>query len=463
MGEAVGDLEELFTGSSQAAAMLRAFDWSRSPLGPPSKWLPAWRAAVRMMLDSGFPMCIGLGREELVYFQNDLYLPIAAEKFPACFGQGTREVWSDVWDEIGPRIASVLETGEPSGELDQPYVIRRHGAQEETYFSITINALRNGGDERVGFWAITVESTERVLAERRLALLRELTRRAFDADTIEEACRRAAGVLTTSRDVPAALLYAVDEAGHHARLLAKSGAAQDGADEPPPELVLDEGIDALSIAATVRAREPLAVEHLERFCPRATPPLAGFALPIFDPTRQRVLGVLVAAATPLRPRDEVRAFLELVATQLATAFANVREKQRAHERARELAALDAAKSAFFSNVSHELRTPLTLLMGPLTEVLTSGRPSEADRPLLELARRGGSRLDKLIRSMLDFSRVEAARMQAHYEAADLASFTRDVASMFTSAFEMAGIRSWSMPRLSPSRSTSIARCGRRSC
>src|SRR5690606_5084058 len=110
-------------------------------------------------------------------------------------------------------------------------------------------------------------------------------------------------------------------------------------------------------------------------------------------------------------------------------------------RAEALAALDRAKTAFFSNVSHEFRTPLTLILGALRDVLEDAErlaPEHRDR--LETARRNSLRLLKLVNTLLDFARIEAGRVQAAYEPTDLAAATADLVSCFRSAIEKAGLR-----------------------
>ena len=119
---------------------------------------------------------------------------------------------------------------------------------------------------------------------------------------------------------------------------------------------------------------------------------------------------------------------------IATARAYEHEKKRAEL----LAELDRAKTAFFSNVSHEFRTPLTLILGPLGDALeTESDPARRDR--LERIRRNALRLQKLVNTLLDFSRIEAGRLQASFEPVDLAELTRDLASAFRSGVEKAGM------------------------
>ena len=110
------------------------------------------------------------------------------------------------------------------------------------------------------------------------------------------------------------------------------------------------------------------------------------------------------------------------------------------KRAEALAEIDRAKTLFFSNVSHEFRTPLTLMLGPLEEMIANGGGASEDRRAeLELVYRNGLRLQKLVNTLLDFSRIEAGRVQANFEATDLAVATTDIASTFRSAIEKAGL------------------------
>ena len=107
---------------------------------------------------------------------------------------------------------------------------------------------------------------------------------------------------------------------------------------------------------------------------------------------------------------------------------------------RALADLDRAKTAFFSNVSHEFRTPLTLMLGPVEELLADGDLSAAHRDALTLTHRNALRLRKLVNTLLDFSRIEAGRIEAVYEPVDLAEYTTELSSAFRAAIDKAGVR-----------------------
>jgi signal transduction histidine kinase len=150
----------------------------------------------------------------------------------------------------------------------------------------------------------------------------------------------------------------------------------------------------------------------------------------------------VAGVSSRLPLDDTyRAFYDLLAAGVTTAVANARAYKEERTRAEALAAIDRAKTAFFSNVSHEFRTPLTLILGPLEDELAE-RASPlppARRERLEATHRNSLRLLKLVNTLLDFSRLEAGRIQANYEPTDLTVYTAELASVFRSAVEKAGL------------------------
>ena len=154
-------------------------------------------------------------------------------------------------------------------------------------------------------------------------------------------------------------------------------------------------------------------------------------------------GALVVGLNPFRQLDEsYKGFLKLVAGQISASMANAAAYEEERRRAETLAELDRAKTTFFSNISHEFRTPLTLMLGPLEDLIgdNAGQvPPEALQEL-EVVHRNSIRLLKLVNALLDFSRIEAGRVDAWYEPVDICTFTAELASVFRSAMEKAGLR-----------------------
>ena len=156
------------------------------------------------------------------------------------------------------------------------------------------------------------------------------------------------------------------------------------------------------------------------------------------------LGFLVAGIHPGRAFDDAyRQFVHRITEQITIGLASARAYEQERQRAEALAEIDRAKTTFFSNVSHEFRTPLTLMLGPLEEVLQEASERLESRNVTSSWSRCAAtalRLLKLVNTLLDFSRIEAGRVQASYQPTDLASFTTEIASAFDSAMENAGLR-----------------------
>jgi signal transduction histidine kinase len=166
------------------------------------------------------------------------------------------------------------------------------------------------------------------------------------------------------------------------------------------------------------------------------------ALPLISLGEDRPVGVLIAGVNPSRRLDsEYHTFYDLIAVQVATAIQNAHTAEEERKHLEALAELDRAKTAFFSNVSHELRTPLTLMLGPVENLLAEDQlslpPDVKDQ--LEVASRNGARLLRLVNTLLDFSRIEAGRIRANFEPTDLSAITIELASVFRSATEKAGL------------------------
>ena len=156
-------------------------------------------------------------------------------------------------------------------------------------------------------------------------------------------------------------------------------------------------------------------------------------LPIV-PSGQTVKGWLIAGVSPVRELDnDYRGFFDLIAGQIATAIANAEAYEAEKQRAEALAEIDRAKTTFFSNVSHEFRTPLTLMLSPLEDALldTQEPLPPLQRQRIEVLQRNAMRLLKLVNTLLDFSRIEAGRIQTVYQPTDLATLTAELASVIS--------------------------------
>jgi PAS domain S-box-containing protein len=386
-------------GGGEMGARIRECDWARTSLGHATSWPQSLRSTLSMLLPSKAQIILFWGPEFIVFY-NDAYRPVFGGKHPSCLGTPGREAWAEIWDSLlHDLLAGVVRSGEAYWGKDKLFTLERHGFEEETYFDVSYDPVRVESGAVGGVFCIVTETTERVIGERRMALLNALAARNATARSTREACRLATEALgSRSEDITSAAVY------------------------------LDDALQSSTPDAEV------AIEELSRSRPDLVK-----TLPVFQSGETAPACRLVVAISPRRPFDDAyRAFLDLVAGQLGTALTNARAYEEERRRVEALAEIDRAKTAFFSNVSHEFRTPLTMLLGPLQDALSS-----TDRSLggtaLEAVHRNAVRLLKLVNTLLDFSRIDAGATEATFEPTELAAFTADLAAVFRSAVESAGL------------------------
>jgi PAS domain S-box-containing protein len=438
---------DVFVGNGEMAARMRALDWSKTAVGPVENWPHSLKVTVRLMLSSRYAMWMGWG-EEFTFFCNDAYLPTLGIKQEWALGASAREVWAEIWGDVGGRAEAVLRSGIATWDEGLLLFLERRGFAEETYHTFSYSPVHNDAGEVGGMLCVVTEDTERTIGERRLRSLRELAAATSSAKTISEVCTRSASCLASAaRDLPFLLLFLRDEDTGRVRLAGQAGlqpgAATARMTDDAAENWLEEGWRFAEVQA---ARLPVEVSDLaERFGkvlagPWPEPIRDALVLPLNTPGQDdRLAGFFVAGISPRRPLDEnYRGFLGLLAGQVTSALADARAYEEERKRAQRLTELDRAKTAFFSNVSHEFRTPLTLMLGPLDDALRDPNRVLAGASLASV-HRNTIRLLKLVNSLLDFSRIEAGRIEASYEATDLAALTADLASAFRSAIERAGL------------------------
>mgnify|MGYP002147579695 CR=1 FL=1 len=430
-------------------ARIRAMDWSQTPVGPIETWPQSLRTAIRIMLTSRFAMWMGWGKE-LTFFCNDAYLPTVGVKQSWVLGAPAEKVWAEVWSAAGPRAEAVLKTGVATWDEGLLLFLERSGYSEETYHTFSYSPLPDDHGGVGGMLCVVTEETERRLVERRLALLRELAADLSSAHTEHAICgalQRNLSDKTRARDLPFTLTYLFSEDGRRARCVCATG-TETGSALAPARIELGEGSGPWPAHEVITEGRHVLVSDLARRFeelpsgPWDRPARQALIVPLAQQGQGRPAGFLVAAINPYRPLDEAYGgFIDLLAGQLAASFANARAYEQERRRAEALAELDRAKTRFFSNVSHEFRTPLTLMLAPVEDALLDTREPlpPAQRERLLIVQRNSQRLLKLVNTLLDFSRIEAGRVQAQFRPTALGTLTSELASNFRAACERAGL------------------------
>lgn len=351
---------EFLRGGGEMGRRIRATDWSSTPLGDPAQWPRGLKTAVRIMLTSRQQKFVWWG-PELINLYNDHYAPALGARHPQALGRPAAEVWTEIWDQIGPRARRVLSTDEGTFDESLPLVVERNGYPEEAFFTFSYSPIPGDDGRPGGIICACIEETRRIVGERQLALLHALANRMSSARNAAEACTPAAQCLDAHRPlVSFALLYLWHGSASAATLAGCAGLPAGSAAAPhalPPDGA------PWRLARSLRGRWQIVDLARRGIAAGTDARRARYALqvPIIPPGQSEPAAVLVVGLDPYRPFDEqYRAFIELIAGQIGAGLANAQayDAQLATAQQRELG----------MRHEHELRTDAEVLLDLVQEL-----------------------------------------------------------------------------------------------
>ncbi len=286
---------------------MRAHDWASTPLGDPAHWPEGLKVPLRMMLMSRFEMWLGWG-EDLLFFYNDAYIPTLGVKHPGALGRPTREVWEEIFDGVKGRFDKVMKGGQATWDKALLLFLERSGYPEETYHTFSYSPLIGASGVVEGLMCVVTEDTERVISERRLALMKTLSEALLPCRSREAILEGVRGALATDpQDFPFSLLHLFE------------GVEETAALELAPWPFLD------IVAGRPSVRTPL--DGLLPDPPKgvwSVSPREALLVPVAKSAAEGPNGALVLGINPYRPDDpELIGFAQLIAGQIAGALAIV--------------------------------------------------------------------------------------------------------------------------------------------
>jgi signal transduction histidine kinase len=415
-------------------ALMRAHDWSNSPLGEPANWPDTLKAAIATCLNTHFPMVIWWG-PQLLMFYNDAWQPILGEtKHPAGLGRPGAESWPETWPIVGVQFENALK-GIASWSEDLLLASDRHGFLEECYFTYSHSPMKDASGSIVGVYSVVSETTKRVLNERRAGVLRDLLDATVEATSerigLQPFCKKLVKLLDSGNpDVPFAALYVSDSDGR-ARLIACEGVA---VGTFPASVAMSDTNDSWKIAQALRTESDITIDV------PASENLPGGTWP--EPTTRIVVLPLVASKQParhggvllaglnsrLRLDDPYRNFLRLVAAQVAGAIFTIQliqdersEMRRAEDAEQQLRETDRRKDEFLATLAHELRSPLGAIRNAAEILFIEGGHHPGLKLSREVIDRQVHHLARLLDDLLDVSRITHNKLQLRKEQTDLSA------------------------------------------
>ncbi len=422
---------DFLPGGGEMGGIIRKYNWAQTSLGSPAFWDHSLKTSLNICLNSNFPIALYWGKD-LVLLYNDAWKTIPGNKHPWALGKPAREVWKDIWKEIEPEFKKAFE-GVPGGSKEALLPMQRHGYTEECYFDFTFTPV-HGEDGRVaGVFNAVIETTYRVINERRSRFLNQLSITLAPAKTEQDVLDKLTGFLRkNNKPVAFAFLYA--HTGDDIYLISSTHGHK--------ALPLKQPFPFNTVS---QEKKIVLISNLQDYLydiPKGfweEEPAEAVILPIAGSGAHTGYYIVFGLNARHRYNADYGSFFESLFNLLTKTINSIAALEEERKRAEALAEIDKAKTVFFTNISHEFRTPLTLMLGPIEEALhdTTTNPSNIKR--LELAYRNAIRLLKLVNALLDFSRIESGRQKAGFMLTDIASFTASLAGNFRSLSEKAGL------------------------
>lgn len=313
-----------------------ARDWSLTSLGPINHWPVVLQTSLMTCLSSRFPMSVMWGEEHFHFYNDAAKTIIGGRDDDNAFGAPIRVHYEEVWELISPMFTSVLNSGLATWVEDQYVLISRNGFPEEAYMTWSYSPIRDASGEICGINCVIIETTSKVIGERRLLMLQELSKKANGKLSIQSACYECIEILKLNdSDIPFAAIRILDKQKTSAKVMGIFGIKV-------PDRGLRESSENFhpALIECMNSKRPVFVnklpEDVEADGKNVEKIQSVYVLPLIDVNNKKsVIGFLSVGLNPKRPFDkEYEKFLDLLADHIAISIISA----SAHEDALENAA-----------------------------------------------------------------------------------------------------------------------------
>lgn len=192
-------------GGGPTGEIMRHTDWTQTSLGSPDQWRESLKLSVSISLNSGFPIAIYWG-EDFTLLYNDAYSAIPGDKHPWTLGKPGNIAWAEIWDVLEDEFRGVMRNGDSIRRPDALLLMNRYGYIEECYFDYTLSPIFETDGRVGGVFNAVIETTYKVISERRQKLLSALLANLNASLSVKEAL---AFVTETIANFPLDIPYSI--------------------------------------------------------------------------------------------------------------------------------------------------------------------------------------------------------------------------------------------------------------
>ena len=446
-------IPEFLSGGGEMGEMIRSFDWTATPLGEPEHWQQSLKTCVRILLTSPQPMFVWWGKNYINIY-NDAYKFILGAKHPKALGRPGNETWKEIWKEVGARADIVFNKNEGTFDDALLLIMNRHGYDEETYFKFSYNPIPGDRGGTAGLFCACTEETDRIISERRMNALNELSKILAEKKSVAEVFKASIDVLKKNgKSFPYSLVYSRTQENQLGLVAYSSDRVLDfyprSIDTDIPN---DRYYDFLKVIAT---KKPVIVDDLRLRLGNlptgewSIPPYNALLLPIFHSNLDIPFAILKVGINPyLQPDEKYMAFAQLVVDQISTALSNAHALEDERKRFQVLEEIDRAKTVFAEKLekevaartidlqrinkelesfnyiaSHDLQEPLRKIQ-TFVELIRRNEDKTQNSLYLERIQSSALRMSELIKSLLSYSNL--SNSNELFESTDLNAILNDV-------------------------------------
>ncbi|WP_245590588.1 sensor histidine kinase [Adhaeribacter aquaticus] len=322
----------IFQGGGEMGALMRDYNWDNHPLGNPANWPGSLKNNIRLLLNSGFPMFLWWS-EELFMFHNDAYLPALGNKHPEALGARAREMWSEIWKEVGVVVENILQGGKPFYAEALPLYLERKGFLEETYWTFSYSpAFENNGLVN-GIFCACDEVTGMVQGARRLKSLKDVSEGVTTVQTLEQVGQLTCDLLyQNNNDLPFCLIYLLNNTATTATLMGKAGPISEKA--APLAIDMTDAEVPWMLHQVEATRQAVVLDcsslKISSGQGQVLPDVVQQAtvLPIMRPGQNKIIGFFISGISPLLEyKDDYRGYHSLIVGQIANSISSVQARE----------------------------------------------------------------------------------------------------------------------------------------